>query len=489
MHGKFIKALAAFILMAAVSASAQLRVGVGKVDVTPDEGKLPEPFVSIHDHLFTRAILIENGKSSGLLMNMDVGKISAGLFAEISQDITKQYGIPMDNMVISAVHDHASVSSLGGGDALSGRPVSPNMQAFIDKVHAGMLEAVKQAKASLQPAEIGFGEGKLSLNVNRDGIDPKTRQWAEKPNLDFTSDKTLAVVEFRKPNGGEPIAIYLNYAMHAITMFLTMQISGDFPESTEQYLENAYDNKIVAIWTTAPAGDQDPLYIRPITTIGDQRIRQEMDPAKTGDAEKTEYSAAMIRLFNGPVQRPLQPIDPKLEKAAWRVVEAIGTLTGEEDIRVMDGITNFTGNAVIQGSSKVVSCPTRPRPAPAAPAGSPQPAPAANAQAGPAAAPQPPPQMQIKVGALRIGDVAIARNDSELYNQIGQEAKEGSPFRKTLIVGLANGGGGYIPSDEAFGRGTFQVAGNRLYQGCAEMGVVNAIDSLLEQDILSAPGN
>ncbi len=489
MYGKIIKAMSAFILLTAVAASAQLRVGVGKVDVTPDEGKLPEPFVSIHDHLFTRAILIENGKSSGLLMNMDVGKISAALFAQISQGISKQYGIPVDNMVISAVHDHASVSSLGGGDALSGRPVSPNMQAFIDKVHAGMLEAVKQAKASLQPAEIGFGEGKLLLNVNRDGIDPKTRQWSEKPNPNFTSDKTLAVVEFRKPNG-EPIAVYLNYAMHAITMFLTMQISGDFPESAEQYIENAYDNNVVAIWTIAPAGDQDPLYLRPILKIGEQRIRQEMDPAKTGDAAKTEYSAAMIRLFNGPVQRPLQPIDPTLAAQAWRVVEAIGTLTGEEAIRVMDGITGFTGNAVIQGSSKVVSCPTRPRPTTAVgPGGSPQPTPAANAQAAPAAPAPPPPLMQIKVGALRIGDVAIARNDSELYNQFGQETKEGSPFRKTLVVGLANGGGGYVPTDDAFGRGTFQVAGNRLIQGCAEMGVVNAIDGLLEQDILSTPGN
>lgn len=183
------------------AASAELRVGVGKVDVTPDAGKLPEPFASIHDHLFTRAILIESGKNSALLMNLDAGKISPGLFTQLSQAITKQYGIPVKNMVISAVHDHASVSSVGGEGAVTIQASSPNMQAFIDKVQAGMLEAVKQAKASLQPAEMGFGEGKLYLNVNRDAVDPKTRKWAQEANLDFPSDKTLSVIEFRKPNG------------------------------------------------------------------------------------------------------------------------------------------------------------------------------------------------------------------------------------------------------------------------------------------------
>ena len=153
MLKQLFKMCSVFALLGSVAVSAQFRVGVGKVDVTPDAGKLPEPFVSIHDHLFTRAILIENAKNSALLMNIDTGKISPFLFGQLSQEISKQYGIPVENMVISAVHDHASVSSLGGEGAVSARPVSPIMQAFIDKVRAGMLDAVKQAKASLQPAE------------------------------------------------------------------------------------------------------------------------------------------------------------------------------------------------------------------------------------------------------------------------------------------------------------------------------------------------
>lgn len=472
MSTKYLKWAFSFALLAGVTATAQLRVGVGKVDVTPDANKLPAPFVSIHDHLFTRAILIENGKTSALLMNLDTGKISPWLFGKISQEISKQYGIPVENMVISAVHDHASVSSLGGEGATSTRPVPPNMQAFIDKVDAGMLEAVKEAKASLQPAEMGFGEGKLYVNVNRDAIDPKTRKWAQEANLEFPSDKTLAVIQFRKPNGGEPIAVFFNYAMHAVTMFLREEISGDFPEAASQYVEEAYNNKVVALWTIAAAGDQNPLYLRPINAAGEQRIHQEMDPAKPGDPGGAEYGAAIMRLFNGPLQRPIQPLDPKLEKQSWRVVEAIGTLMGEETLRVMDGMTEFTSAGIIQGSNKLITCPGRKR----LDAG----------REGTAGTYEDGPPVNIRVGAVRIGDVAIAYNDSESYNKIGQEAKAGSPFRKTLVVGLANGGGGYIPTDDAFGRNTFQVVGNRLKPGCAEMGIVNGIDGLLNEDLESS---
>lgn len=472
MSKRILQAIAGLALLAGVAASAQLRVGAGKVDVTPDAGKLPEPFVSIHDHLFTRAILVENGKTSALMMNLDTGKISPFLFGQVSQEISKQYGIPVENMVISAVHDHASVSSLGGEGASSARPVSPNMQAFIDKVKAGMLEAVKQAKASLQPAEMGFGEGKVYLNVNRDAVDPKTRKWAQQANLEFPSDKTLAVIMFRKPNGGEPIAIYFNYAMHAVTMFLREEISGDFPEAASQYVEDALDNKAVALWTIGAAGDQNPLYLRAINAAGEQRIHQEMDPAKPGDQGGAEYGAAIMRLFNGPLQRPIQPLDPKLEKQSWRVVEAIGTIMGEETLRVMEGMTDFTNSGIIQGSNKVITCPGRKR----LDAG----------REGAAGTYEDGPPANIKVGALRIGDVAIAYNDSEAYNKIGQEAKAGSPFRKTLVVGLANGGGGYIPTDDAFGRNTFQVVGNRLKPGCAEMGIVNGIDGLLKEDLESS---
>ena len=59
-------AVAGLVLCLNLPVSAQLRVGAGKVEITPDQAMLPKPFTSIHDPLFTRAIFIENGSASAL---------------------------------------------------------------------------------------------------------------------------------------------------------------------------------------------------------------------------------------------------------------------------------------------------------------------------------------------------------------------------------------------------------------------------------------
>jgi hypothetical protein len=38
---------------------------------------------------------------------------------------------------------------------------------------------------------------------------------------------------------------------------------------------------------------------------------------------------------------------------------------------------------------------------------------------------------------------------------------------------------GYVPTDDAFGRYTFQVLGSALKPGCAEARIVNGIDEMI----------
>jgi len=89
----------------------------------------------------------------------------------------------------------------------------------------------------------------------------------------------------------------------------------------------------------------------------------------------------------------------------------------------------------------------------------------------------------IRIGALRVGDIALGSANAELYNMIGQRVKQGSKFRNTIMVTLANGSAnsGYVPTDDAFGRNTFQVLGSRLKPGCAENAIVHGIDDLIEK--------
>ncbi len=77
---RLICASAGLLLCLAAPVSAQLRVGAGRVDITPDPAMLPAPFTSIHDPLFTRAILVENGKYLGAADESGRGKYPVDLY-------------------------------------------------------------------------------------------------------------------------------------------------------------------------------------------------------------------------------------------------------------------------------------------------------------------------------------------------------------------------------------------------------------------------
>src|SRR5205814_9638142 len=94
-----------------------------------------------------------------------------------------------------------------------------------------------------------------------------------------------------------------------------------------------------------------------------------------------------------------------------------------------------------------------------------------------------PAPVQIKIGALRIGHMVLGSADAELYNVIGQHVKAGSKFHDTVMVTLTNGmaNSGYVPTDDAFGRYTFQVLGSSLKPGCAERASINGIDDMIDK--------
>ncbi len=92
--------------------------------------------------------------------------------------------------------------------------------------------------------------------------------------------------------------------------------------------------------------------------------------------------------------------------------------------------------------------------------------------------------MNIRLGLLRIGDVALTWINAEVYSAIAQRLKKSSPLADTLMVTMANGmaNSGYILNDTAFGAYTFQVLGSRLKPGHAEDAIVNSLLDLIQAD-------
>ena len=441
------------------TASGQLLVGAAKVDITTPEDALPWGYNAIHDHVYARTIVLDNGHTRAVLLGADLGMFTEDSYDELCQQIMGTVGCPKANILMTGTHTHGSPSP--GAVPVPGR--STNVLDSYDVPYATWIkqhvfESVRQANANLRPARVGFGTGQFHVNVNRDAVHPETRTWYQGPNLDGPSDKTVAVVVFESLSG-EPIAVYINYAMHANLMFMRNEISGGFPGATSRYIEEVYDENIVAVWTAGAAGDQNPLYLR----LAEPAIAAQKAPqfAAQGGDPTNVFALANYKDAQ---------LDPKTLRLGARLVDSIGQLLGEEVIRVMENTTRTNAEVRIWGAQQYVTCPGRRRTNVGR-----EGAPGTYEDADP---------IHIRLGLLVIGQIALVSVTGELYNIIAQRLKKVAPYGQTVVVTIANGKSvGYIPDDAAYARHTFQVLSTRIKPGCAEKSMLNAVLELMEQSL------
>lgn len=431
-----------------------LRAGAARVDITPPANpEYPPSGKYAHERLYIRAIVLDNGTTRAALIGADQGNLPEEVWTLASKQIAEELGCPVGNILMSATHTHSGVAA---GPPPAGPP-PPQPPA---PIAAAMVDAVRQAKAKLQPAQVGFGTGFSYLNAGRDAISDDTRLWTQAPNLEAPSDKTVAVVTFTTPSG-EPIAAYANYAMHPVNGYLVGITSADFPGAASRYVEQQFDDKMVLVWTQGASGDQNPLLLRPATNA----LASKAGVKITGYDLVREKVEAPLR--EGEV--PHGKLDAKVAENFERWIESEGMLLGEEVIRVMTNTRRLSSNVAIWGAQKPLSCPGRQR--------------TNTGREGAAGTYKDSDPVLFRLGVLGIGDIALTSVSAEVYTLISQRMKKQSPLANTVMVTLANGraNSGYVPNDAAFGAYTFQVLGSRLKPGCAEQGIANTLADLVAQ--------
>ncbi|MCX6628334.1 MAG: neutral/alkaline non-lysosomal ceramidase N-terminal domain-containing protein [Candidatus Solibacter sp.] len=413
---------------------------------TPPTGKYE------HEKLFVRAIVIDNGATRAALINVD-GAAPASGRAKAADELK----CPVENVIISSTHSHSA--SLGGPPPGT-RGFAPRPQQGPSPLDSVVVEAVRQAVSKLQPARMGFGTGRSYLNVNRDAINPTTHLWTQDANPTAPSDKTVAVLKFETP-AGDPIAFYMNYAMHPVNLYLGGILSADYPGAASRYIEQVYDDKMVAVFSQGAEGDQNPLYLRAAGAAQLERGGQKY----TGQPLVKEQVEAEIR--EG--RRKMVPLDAKAAEAIEKWIDAEGLVFAEEVLRVAQATPAKAGQVRIAGVQKTLTCLGRTR--------------TNEGREGQPGTYEDGPDVNLLIGMVGIGDVGLVSINAEVYSQIGQIVKAKSPMANTVFVGMANGSAnsGYVPTDDAYGHNTFQVLGARLKSGCAETGIPNAMVDLLTQ--------
>jgi hypothetical protein len=420
--------------------SGGLRAGAARVDITPPAdaalpmsgyGNRTQGFKGIHDRIYARAIVVDDGTTQAALVAWELLYAPSPVWAEVSQRIAGETGIRPENLLLAAVHDHGAPSLAGAGQD------SPGVEAYTKSVEAAAVEAVRLAKARLQPARFGIGTGTAYVNINRRELTPGQGWWLGY-NENGPSDKTVTVLRF-EDMAGKPLAFFINYPVHAVVMGPdNYQITGDLAGATSRFVEQHYlgkdrprsdggarlrlrpeersgDDGPVAVWTSGAAGDQNPVSMA------------------SGDD--------------------------------FGLVDALGKILGEEAVRVAGGIKT-SAQARVWGAQQVVTCPGR-----RVEAGSRPRTDYKFTDADP---------VSIRLGLLMVGDVALAGVSGEVFTQIYQHLRNASPFSRTVMVTHANGSSGYIPSDDGFDQLSYEVTTSHLKPGCAENAIVNGFLDLMQ---------
>jgi hypothetical protein len=86
--------------------------------------------------------------------------------------------------------------------------------------------------------------------------------------------------------------------------------------------------------------------------------------------------------------------------------------------------------------------------------------------------------LRVPLQVLRVGDLAICAIPFETFVEIGLHLKRRSPFSRTIVVGLANGYNGYLPTPEQHRLGGYEtwLGTNRVQEDAS----VLITDTLLE---------
>jgi neutral ceramidase len=385
----------------------------------------------VHDPIYVRALVVDNGANTAAIVATDL--VEFGNTLPLRERIARELAIPADHIIITASHDHNAPRGgpiTPGTSSAVGRPSST--PAYTQQVDDSILEALRRAKASLQPARMGIGTGRADINVNR--ISYTQKGWGMGVNPEGPSDKTVWVVKFENLSG-EPIALLMNYAVHSVVAGSdNALITGDLAGAAERFVERQFQDKVVALWTMGPAGDQNSKYNR-----SDMSLGKDADRAKN-------------------------------KESAYEAMDVQGQIVGVEVVLVANRIERMTPVARIEAAERIVSCPTKP---PSAGRGSTN---------QPQQFKQPPPvaAMDLRLILLQINQIAITGVSGEVLTNIYYHLKQESPFTNTIMVTMANDRLGYIADDADWD----QVFNATLARGCAENAIVDNLVEMMTNTII-----
>ncbi|MFB0556172.1 MAG: neutral/alkaline non-lysosomal ceramidase N-terminal domain-containing protein [Phycisphaerae bacterium] len=256
------------------------KAGAVASNITPP---LDEPIVGgwnsplathIHDELYARCLVLDDGKKRLVFVILDSLGVSREVFDAAKGIIHEKTGIPIENMLMAATHTHSSINARGSSNVKTGEMFSDYQRFIIRRIADG----VRRALNNLEPARIGWGRAEEPNQVfnRRYFMKPGTPT----PNPFGGTDKVVmnpgrgnpSILKAAGPidpeivfisvqsRDGRPIALLANYSLHYVGPSAGPVISADyfgvFADRIQEILcADRLDLPFVGILSNGTSGD------------------------------------------------------------------------------------------------------------------------------------------------------------------------------------------------------------------------------------------
>jgi hypothetical protein len=450
------------VFVCGLQAQGPLRAGAAAADITPREWPVPmsgtfdfRPAHSAHDPLEARALVLDGGETKLAIVLIDNVGVHRELLDEAKRLASAATGIPAERMLMASTHTHSAPparvedialrwpkeSLLPAGEAAAQyeQAVAAN-RAYVERLARQIAAAVEAAARKLEPAEIGWAVAELPDHLNN-------RRWFRKagtiPPDPFggTADQVqmnppVASPDLIRPAGpvdpgltvvsvrtlkGEPLALLANYSLHYVGGTPPGQVSADyFGEFARQVRERlGAPERFVAMLSNGTSGD--------VNNIDFRRPR--------------------------PRRAPFEQIRLVAASVADKALEAYRTIRHRRDVRLAMVERELTLALRKPTAAQLDFA----RAALAAPDDSQLPRNAKAYARRALAAAEGPATVDVKLQAVRIGELGIVAIPFEVFAETGLEIKRRSPLKPAFTIELANGSYGYLPTPEQHALGGYET--------------------------------
>jgi hypothetical protein len=440
-----ITALALTLSLSLVDAAAppSLSAGAAAVDITPKEFPLNMPggfsanmAESAHDPLHARTIVLDDASTRIAITIIDTLGAGPEVLDEIKALASEKTGIPPHRMLISSTHTHSGPSHPKEGPA----PAVAYRKLFVE----GVTESIVRANQSLKPAAFGSAShplpdevfnrrwylkpGKMPLNPFGKLDTVKMNPGTSPDVLDRPAGPTdpdvhvLSVQDTRR----RPIALYANYALHYVGGSPKAQISADYFGEFARVFPSRVGNPtdFVAMLSNGASGDINniPFGVTRPPREPFEQIR--IVAQKTADTawlalRKIERHRNDVQIAMAERNIPLKYRRPSSEDIAQ--AKSFLAVKNKEAVEQLPRLAQNYAHSTLRAAERADET------------------------------------LTVKLQAIRIGDTALCGIPFEAFVEMGLELKKRSPFPHTVIVGLANGRHGYLPTVEQHRLGGYET--------------------------------